>query len=299
MKKLILLLLLTLTLHSTKAQEIFATVQVLAPRVPNMSPSTLLPLQNAISNFLNNHKWTSETYLSSERINCNLIITLTEWDGAAGYKASAQLQSWRPVFGTSYQTTLLNLSDQYFDFNYNEGQALDFSDQTYQSNLTSLLGFYAYTIIGTDKDSFSKLGGELYYIKAQRVIQLAQNNGNMGWRAADGLRNRYWLNENLLSKSFEDLRSFSYQYHRKGLDLLQENKIQAIKAMISYLPSLQQMDQQRLGAVFNHAFYAAKATEFVQLFTMAPTPDKIKAYNLLTSIDPANSSKYDQLKNLQ
>ncbi|MET3112664.1 hypothetical protein AAKU52_000375 [Pedobacter sp. CG_S7] len=297
MKKLVLLLFLSVSQLNLKAQELLATVQLLAPTVTNSNKSSLAVLQKTISDFLNNNKWSNETYLPPERINCHFIITLTSWDGAATYTAKAQIQSRRPVYATSYQSTLLNLSDQNFDFSYNEGQALEFSDQNYQSNLASLLSYYAYTILGADKDSFSKLGGSAYYLKALNILNLAQNNGHAGWRAVDGLRNRYWLNENLLNKSDEPLRVFSYYYHRKGLDIMQENTGRALKDILSYLPALQQMDKQRLGSVFNNTFFAAKATEFVNLFSQANPLDRVQAYNLLLAIDPANSSKYDQLKN--
>ena len=296
MKKLLLLLLFSIGLLKIQAQELRATVQLLAPTVANSNKSSLEVLQKSISDFLNNNKWGNEIYLSEERINCNLIITLSSWDGASAYTAKAQIQSRRPVYATTYQSTLLNLSDQNFDFNYNEGQALEFSDQTYQSNLASLLSYYAYTILGADKDSFSKLGGSPYYLKALNILNLAQNNGNAGWRPVDGLRNRYWLNENLLNKSYEPLRVFSYQYHSKGLDRMQENINKAIKDILFYLPGLQQMDQQRLGSVFNNTFFAAKAIELINVFSQANPQDRLHAYNLLLAIDPANSSKYDQLK---
>ena len=134
-------------------------------------------LQNTIRDFLNNNKWTNETYLPQERIECNFVITVTGWDGSSAYAAEAQLQSSRPVYGSSYYSTLLNLSDKDFDFNFNDGQSLDFSDQNFISNLSSLFAYYAYTIIGLDKDSFSKLGGTPYYLKAQNVLNLAQNSG--------------------------------------------------------------------------------------------------------------------------
>lgn len=280
------------------AQELNARVQILAPTVPNIDKRNLDVLQKNLREFLNNNKWSNETYAPQERIECNFVITISEWDGNSAYKAEAQIQSSRPVYGSSYNTTLLNLNDKNFDFNFTEGQSLDFSDQNYISNISSLLGFYAYTIIGLDKDSFSALGGTFFHKKALTLLNNAQVSSNSGWKAFDGLRNRYWLNENLLNKGFEELRVFIYDYHYNGLDKLQDNPGRGVKKMISLLGGLKQMDKQKLGSIFPNFYFASKADEVVNVFSIPtgdPT-DRIKAYNLLVEVDPANINKYEGLK---
>jgi hypothetical protein len=280
------------------AQELNARVQILAPTVPNIDKRNLDVLQKNLREFLNNNKWSNETYAPQERIECNFVITISEWDGNSAYKAEAQIQSSRPVYGSSYNTTLLNLNDKNFDFNFTEGQSLDFSDQNYISNISSLLGFYAYTIIGLDKDSFSALGGTFFHKKALTLLNNAQVSGNSGWKAFDGLRNRYWLNENLLNKAFEELRVFIYDYHYNGLDKLQDNAGRGVKKMISLLAGLKQMDKQKLGSIFPNFYFASKADEVVNVFSIPtgdPT-DRIKAYNLLVEVDPTNINKYEGLK---
>ncbi|TKC02849.1 type IX secretion system protein PorD [Pedobacter frigoris] len=282
------------------AQELNSRVQIQAPTVANIDKRNIEVLQTAVRDFLNNNKWTNETYTPQERIECNFVITITDWDGNSAYKAEAQLQSSRPVYGSAYNSTLLNLSDKDFDFNYTEGQSLDFSDQNFISNLSSLLGFYAYTIIGLDKDSFSSLGGTPYFKKALTVVNNAQTSANKGWKAFDGLRNRYWLNENLLNKGFEELRAFIYDYHFNGLDRLQDNAPRGVKKMITLLSGLKQMDKQKVGSIFPNFYFASKADEVVNIFSI-PTgdvSDSIKAYNLLAEIDPANLNKYEALKQL-
>lgn len=278
------------------AQELNTRVQVLAPTVPNINKRNVEVLQNTIRDFLNNNKWTNETYTPAERIECNFVITLTAWDGNSTYKAEAQIQSSRPVFNTAYNSTLLNISDKDYDFNYSEGQSVDFSDQNFISNLSSLLSFYAYTIIGLDKDSFSKLGGTYYYNKAQNILNVAQVSGNKGWKAFDGLRNRYWLNENLQNKSFEDLRQFIYDYHLNGLDQLQEDPVKGAKKVIGLLSDLKRLDKQKVGSIFPNMYLASKADELVNIISLTDPQDKIKAYNLLSEIDPANLNKYEALK---
>lgn len=278
------------------AQELNARVQLLAPTVPNINKRNLEILQNTIREFLNNNKWSNETYTPIERIECNFVITITAWDGGSGYKAEAQIQSSRPIFNTAYNSTLLNISDKDYDFNFNEGQSLDFSDQNYISNLSSLLSFYAYTIIGLDKDSFNRLGGTHFYNKAQNILNVAQVSGNKGWKAFDGLKNRYWLNENLQNKGFEELRQFIYDYHLNGLDLLQEDPIAGAKRIIGLLAGIKKIDKQKLGSIFPNMYLATKADELVNILSASNPQDKIIAYNLLSEIDPANINKYEILK---
>jgi len=297
MKKIIGLFILMLVFGFVKGQELSARVQILAPNISNINKKNLQLLQNTIRDFLNNNKWTNESYMSQERIECNFVITITSWDGSSGYTAEAQIQSSRPVYGSSYYSTLLNISDKDFDFNYNDGQPLDFSDQNFIGNLNSLLGFYANTIIGLDKDSFSKLGGTPFYTKAQNILNIAQTAGNKGWKAFDGLRNRYWLNQNLLDNTFKDLRAFMYDYHVNGLDKLQDNVGNGANNILAFLPSLQQLDRQKLGSIFPNVYFASKADEITNILSNLVNPqDKIKAYNLLIEIDPANISKYESLK---
>lgn len=300
MKRYLFILISFLFYTVCNAQELNSRVQIQAPTVANIDKRNIEVLQTAVRDFLNNNKWTNETYAPQERIECNFVITITDWDGNSAYKAEAQLQSSRPVYGSAYNSTLLNLSDKDFDFNYTEGQSLDFSDQNFISNLSSLLGFYAYTIIGLDKDSFSSLGGTPYFKKALNVVNNAQASPNKGWKAFDGLRNRYWLNENLLNKGFEELRVFIYDYHFNGLDRLQDNTPRGVKKMITLLSGLKQMDKQKIGSIFPNFYFASKADEVVNIFSI-PTgdiSDSIKAYNLLTEIDPANLNKYEALKQL-
>ncbi|MFI5450528.1 DUF4835 family protein [Pedobacter sp. UC225_61] len=296
MKKIIGFIFSLLICGFVHAQELNTRVQVLAPNISNINKKNLEVLQNTIRDFLNNNKWTTETYLPQERIECNLVLTITSWDGSSAYTAEAQIQSSRPVYASSYYSTLLNINDKDFDFNYNDGQSLDFSDQNFITNLSSLLGYYAYTIIGLDKDSFSKLGGTPYYNKAQNVLNVAQISGNKGWKAFDGLRNRYWLNENLLNATFKELRVFIYNYHFNGLDKLQDNVSNGAKNILALLPALQQMDKQKLGSIFPNVYFATKADEITNVLSTIDLQEKIKAYNLLSDIDPANISKYEALK---
>ncbi|MDN3586740.1 DUF4835 family protein [Pedobacter aquatilis] len=295
MIKRLVCLLFILSFGKLYAQELNARVQLLAPQVSNINKQQLDILQRTLREFLNNNKFTTETYKAQERIDCNFVITITSWDGGSGYTAEAQIQSSRPVFNSTYNSTLLNMSDKNFDFSYNDGSTIDFSDQNYISNISALLTYYAYTIIGLDKDSFGKMGGNVYFKKAQNIINLAQVSGNTGWRAADGLRNRFWFNENALNPIFSELRNFIYNYHFKGLDQL-TNDDKGLMPIVSALTELQKMDKQKLGSIFPNVYFAAKAEEITNVLAKLNTQERLKAYNLLSEIDPANIGKYEGLK---
>jgi len=295
MIKRIVCLLLLLSFGKLSAQELNARVQLLAPQISNISKPTIDALQKTIRDFLNNNKFSNETYKAQERIDCNFVITINSWDGGSGYTAEAQIQSSRPVYNSSYNSTLLNISDKNFDFIFNDGAVIDFSDQNYLSNISALLSYYAYTIIALDKDSFSKMGGTAYFKKAQNIINLAQASGNSGWKAADGLRNRFWFNENALNPIFSELRSFIYNYHFSGLDQLTDND-KGLMPIVNALSALQQMDKQKIGSIFPNVYFASKAEEITNVLSKLNTQERMKAYNLLSEIDPANIGKYEGLK---
>lgn len=298
MKKLIAFALCILSLHGW-AQDLNARVQILSPQIQNTNKKALEDLQIAVSEFLNNRKWADFELQSQERIDCNFVITLKNWDGGSNFQGEAQILSSRPVYGTSYNTTLLSINDKNFDFIYTQGQPLDFSDQSYQNNLSSILAFYAYIIIGLDADSFSKLGGTPYYAKAQTVVNNAQNASFSGWKAFEGLKNRYWLIENLNNKSFLPIREILYSYHRLGLDLMADDIIKGRKNIADALPKLSQLDKQKQSSMLNQVFFSAKAGEIVDVFSKGNPMERTKIYNVMVDVDPANTNKYEELKKLK
>lgn len=279
------------------SQDLNARVQILAPQIPNANKRVLDVLEVSIKDFLNGRRWTADALQPQERIDCNFVITITEWDGSsANFKAEAQIQSSRPIYNTNYNSTILNLNDKDFTFSYSEGQALDYSDQNYLNNLTSLLAFYAYIITGMDYDTFSKLGGTPYFQKAQTVLNNAQNAPNAGWKAHENLRNRFWLVENLTNKAYNPIRESMYEYHRDGLDVMTENSSKGRKAIYAVLPQLQKIDKQKQGAILNQVFFTAKSDELINILSDAEPQEKLKAFTILSVVDPANALKYEILK---
>jgi len=295
-KRAVFIYLFFIITFSVAAQDLNAHVQVLSPQIQSSNKRVLDALEIVIHDFLNDRKWSPDNFQPQERIECSLILNITSWDGSSNFKAEAQVQSSRPIYGTNYNSTLLNLSDKDFNFSYSEGQALDYSDQNFINNLSSLLAFYAYTILGMDYDSFSKFGGTAYYTKAENVVNNAQNSSFLGWKAFEGLRNRYWLAENLTNKVYVPIRETLYEYHRNGLDIMYDNQSKGIKQIISLLPLLQTIDKQKQGSMLNQVFFTAKADEMANIIGQADPQEKIKAYIILSEIDPSNITKYEALK---
>ena len=289
----ILLVFLSLT---AAAQDLNARVQVVAPKIQTTNKRIFKALETAVKDFLNGRKWSADNILPQERIDCNFIFNVTAWDGSANFSGELQVQSTRPVFNSSYTSTLLNISDKDVDFTYTEGQSIDYTDQSYQSNLSSIMAFYAYIVVGMDYDTFSRFGGTPYFASAQNVVTNAQSGGNKGWKAFDGTINRYWLSENLNNNIYKPLRSFMYDYHRNGLDIMADNAGKGRKVIASLLPTLSQVDRQRLGAMFPLVFFTAKSDELVSIFAKADAQEKLQAMNILSQADPSNGIKYQLLQ---
>lgn len=288
--------LLSILCVNAYAQDLNARVQVLAPQLQTINRRVLDVLEVSMRDFLNTRKWSADNFQALERIDCNFVINITEWDGNANFKAEAQIQSSRPVYGSTFNSTILNFSDKDFGFTYTEGQALDYSDQNYINNLSSLLAFYAYTIVGLDYDTFSKFGGSTAFARAQGIVNNAQNAPFTGWKAFENLKNRYWLAENLNNKSYNPIRETLYEYHRQGLDLMHTNPAKGRKEILNVIPQLQKIDRLKQGAIINQIFFTAKADEIVNIISQADQKDRMNAYKVLSVIDPANLTKYEALK---
>ncbi|MBW4890563.1 DUF4835 family protein [Mucilaginibacter sp. HMF5004] len=297
MKRIICCLFILLTtVVITSAQDLNARVQVLSPKIQSSNKRVFTVLETSIKNFLNNRKWSADQILAQEKINCNFIINITSWDGSSAYSAELQVQSTRPVYGAGYNSTLLSINDKDFDFTYTEGQNLDFNEQIFQNNLSSVLAFYANVIVGMDYDSFSKFGGTPYFAKAQTIVNAAQTGSAKGWNAFDNNRDRYWVSENLNNKRYVPLREFIYIYHRNGLDAMADNADNARKAIAAALPGLSQIDRQSTGVVLPQILFTAKSDELISIFSAMSLQDRVKIYNTLMEIDPSNGNKYQSLQ---
>lgn len=282
--------------NNLAAQELNCQVQVNSSQIQGSVTRVFESMQSDIRDFINSNQWTSDEFKPEERIRCNMLITINSKEGSDYYKATIQVTSSRPVFNSDYQSPMLNINDQDFDFKYVENTPLIFSPDQFRSNLTSVLAFYAYLIIAYDYDSFSLKGGDPYYGICQQIINSAQNSAGSGWRANDSDRNRYWIIENLLAGNFISLREAIYNYHRLGMDKMYESVINGRAQIFSSLELIKKVHQSKPLAYATQIFFQAKADELVNIFGAASPQEKNRAYTLLQTMDPGNLNKYNKLK---
>ncbi len=254
-------------------------------------------LKQTIYDMMNNTAWTKDKFKVEERINCQLQLQITTINNGT-FSGSIQVQYSRPVFNSSYNTTVFNFQDDDFQFTYSRNTVLIYAPNQFRDNLTSILAFYAYYIIGLDYDTFSLKGGTPYFTEAQQIVTNAQNSGAPGWKSNEqGKRNRYWLVDNQLQQLFEPLREGLYEYHRLGMDKLFENKETARKAIYTALNKMSKISATRPNSINLLNFAQSKRDELKNLYLDATAQEKTEVVAVLKKIDPANSSRYEEILN--
>ena len=296
-KNILVLLVICLMAWNVNAQELQCDVVVNSEQVQYTDKQLFTDMQTRIFEFMNNRRWTDQAYRPEERIKCRLLINLTEMPEIGVFKANVQVVSVRPAYGTGYESTLFSFIDKDWTFQFNTAQPLDFAENSYTSNLSSMLAFYAYMIIGMDNDSFGRLGGAPAFDKARGILNLAasQGAGYQGWKAFDSNRNRYWLIDNMQDPQFLPFREGIYNMHRQGLDIMVENPEKARQSVLTVLESVQRLQQQKPNSAAVRSFFDAKADELVNMFKNAAPAQKQQAYTLLSQTDPTNNTKYEVL----
>ncbi len=290
-----LLLFLSLSSLALPAQEFNCSVQVSSLQVEGTEKKIYETLQQAIYEFVNNRKWTNMAYKPEERIECTILITISERVSTDMFKAKLNLVLQRPVYKTSYNTNILNYVDKDFDFNYIEFQNLDFTPDAYTSNLTSTLAYYINIFLGLDADTYSKFGGTSFYDKAQAIVNTAQNAPEKGWKAYESQKNRYWLVENLQNPAYSGIREGLYDYHRLGLDVMSENMELGRSSVSDCIELFRKVNRERPGLFLLQLMLDAKRDEIINLYTQAAPTDKAKVIGVLKEIDPANGAKYQKI----
>lgn len=283
------------TAYFSSAQELNCQVSVLTPQIQESNKTIFETLQNQIRDFMNNRKWTGDNFESNERIECSMIINVTERVSTDEFKATIQIQSRRPVYKTSYNSPMINHQDNDFNFRYVQDQVLDFDENSIGTNLTATLAYYAYIIIGLDYDSYSAEGGTPYFLKAQTIVNNAQSIGDRGWKAFESQRNRYWLVENILNVQFRPMRNCLYKYHRLGFDKMNDNVIESRVTILDALRPLKNVYNDRPNSFFMQFFFNAKADELVNLYQQGTPDEKTQVTLLLSQIDPGNIAKYNTI----
>ena len=295
MKKLFLLAAFVAIIHYTTAQELNCQVQVNTTQISGTDKRVFDNLKTAVFEFMNNRKWTTETFKNEERIDCSILLNITERIAVDEFNATLQIQARRPVYSTSYNTVLMNYIDNDVHFKYAETTPLEFSENTYLSNLTSLLSYYAYLAIGLDYDSFSLNGGTPYFQKAFTITSNAAGSGEKGWKAFDGDKNRYWIIANMLDAPFITLRQTMYNYHLKGLDIMYKNADEGRKVIMESLLALSKVHNIKPLSFSLQFFFNAKADEIVNIFSAGKQEEKTTLVETLNLIDPSRSNKYQKI----
>ena len=295
MKKIILLSFFISLLSFLKAGELNCTVKVQEPRNLSFDPRIYKTMENAIFEFMNSRVWTNETYLNQEKIKCSIIINISGQSSVTDFESDIIIQSERPIFNTNYSSRVFNYNDRGATFVYQEFQNLEYSDNTYYQNLTSILAYYAYMIIGFDKESFAPSGGELYFKKAQNLITNIpgpEKSRHKGWNQFDGTRNRFVLVDQLLNPRFKNYRTALYEYHRNGMDKMYNSPTTAMPVINASLALLDKVRADNPISILLVVFFLAKSEELINLYTDAPQAERNKASTLLAKLDPINSEKY-------
>lgn len=285
------------------AQELRVNVTVNANQITGTDKKVFTTLQKSLMEFLNGRRWGDDVYTPAERIECNFLLNVTGDLGSNTFKATLTVQATRPVYNAGYVSSLLNMQDNNVVFRYVEFQPLEFSDNRVSgndpvaSNLTAILAYYSYIILGLDADSFSPRGGDDFFKKALNIVNNAPDGKDVsGWKPFEGNRNRYWLQDNLLNVKFARFHDVMYQYHRQGLDVMYDDMNKGRAAILNCLNMMYAIYQDIPNSMLMAVFFTSKSEELQKIFSKAPPQEKSRAVQLLSQMDVTNAVKYQQMK---
>jgi len=279
------------------AQEFICEVSINAEQTGQPNLSVFKTLETALSEFINNTKWTQTTYKTEERIPCAIFINITSYDTNTSFQASIQVQASRPVFGSNYKTTTANFNDTDFNFEYLAFQPLVYNENGDQGNLVAVISYYLYTILGLEADTLEELGGTAFYKKAKQIVNIAQASGSAGWSPASGTQSRFRWNDDILSGIFNDFRKSLYTYHLKGLDVMSTDAKAGKESIINSLNALKKVNQSRPNSYVLRTFFDAKSTEISRILSGGPKLNVSKTADLLRSISPTYAKDWKAIKN--
>ncbi len=279
---------------SVYSQEINCSVSVNYQKVQSTDVSVFQNLEAGITEFINTKRWSRDVFKIEERIDCKILIILDSRKDNS-FSGSIQVTASRPVYGVNYKTSMFSVNDINFDFIYSDQQAFNFTTGTYQSELTSVLAYYMYIVLGVDYDSFSLEGGKDFYQKAFDIVTLSQTSSSSdGWKIS-GDKNRYWLVENLTNTVFAPFRTCLYKYHRLGLDLMKDEKQKAYQNVLFGLTELEKIHKVKPSSYLLQTFFLAKYNEIVSMFGKRSPVEKNRVVTLMIKLDPGNTKYYNKI----
>lgn len=294
-----LLLAFSLSISTASTQDFFTTVTVNTPKIQTADSKVFRNLETAIEEFMNSRDWISDNFDPEERIELNIIINIDNELSLTEFEGQMTIQASRPIYNSGYNSILFQNLDKQFKFTYGEFERLDFSENQFTSNLTSVLAFYAYLILGMDYDSYAEMGGTEHLQKALNILNAVPRGAYDGWAADNGVvnRNRYWIIENLLSPRMQDMRRAMYQYYMLGLDRVgQESEIEkGLGSILAALDVIKAANQSNPGTMWVQLFTDAKREEIVNLFQVADFNTKRKVYDAMVRLDGTHADDYKVL----
>ncbi|RZN81451.1 MAG: DUF4835 family protein [Winogradskyella sp.] len=279
----------------TMAQELNCMVTVVAQQTGNDNNQVFKTLERQLTEFVNNTQWTDKNFKVQERIDCSMVINVQSYNNDA-FSTSLQVQTSRPIYGSTYSTPVYTFNDKEFGFQYLEFQNLVFNPNQFESNLISVLTFHIYMILGMDADTFKPNGGDEYYRQAQTIANYSQQGNARGWKLEDGLQSRFALIDNILSPTYKEYRSSMYKYHREGLDLMHKNVRSSKSAIAESLIDLQKMHSRRPNSFLMRVFFDSKANEVASVFSGGPNVNITKVVDVLNKVAPIHGSKWSKIK---
>jgi hypothetical protein len=295
MRKILVLFSLLITFYSG-SQELNCEVVVNAQQTGNENVQVFKTLENQLNEFINNTKWTNKTFSIQERINCNMVINVTDYNSDV-FAATIQVGSSRPIFNSTYQSPVYNFNDRDFNFQYLEFQALNYSPSQFESNLVSVLAFHVYIILGMDADTYSSGSGDEYYNQARTIVGYSQQNNAKGWEPPrGGDQTRSALIDNILSPTYKEFRTVMYQYHRNGLDIMNEDVKKGKEQIASALSEFTKMHNRRPNSFIQRVYFDAKSDEIKDIFSGGPNVNITELVSVLNKVAPSHSSKWRDIK---
>nr|WP_315223347.1 DUF4835 family protein [uncultured Flavobacterium sp.] len=294
MKNKLVTFLVFLIFGFTQAQQLNCTVTINSERLPNPNQQVYKTLQTALAEFINKTDWTGAVLNPNERINCSMYITLSSANSDQ-FAGTIQVQSSRLIYNSSYSSPIFNFSDKDLNFRYTEYEPLLFNPATFESNLVSVISFYSYMILGMDADTFQLGSGNRYFEIAQNICNVAQQGGSKGWNQSDGLQNRYFLINDILSPTYSDLRQTAFSYH-SGLDTMSQDLKSAKEKMKSSLLLIAKLNSVKPNAFLTRVFFDAKSDEIVSVFSGGPSIAITDLKETLGKVSPLNAVKWSQIK---
>lgn len=295
MKNLLLIVFTLVICSFANAQELRCRVNIQYNDIANADKDLFNTLRSSIEDFMNAQAWTSHTYEEQEKIEMKLTLRVTS-QSSKNFAGTLQIQSSRPVFNSTYTTTLFNHVDDKISFQYEENEPIEFSENAFVSNLSSILSYYAYIVIGLDYDSFSSNGGIEFFQKAQNIVSVAQANDESGWSSSSrDDKTRYWFVENLLNSTYSAFHTAMYKYHRLGLDVMFEKPTEGRKEVYNAVAELEKVFRQKPSSYLLTAFFYAKKDEIIQMFSEGTPDEKNRMTTMAKKLNPSNVNDYDKI----